>query len=170
MTKIEWTGRDVDLAYLAGVIDSDGYISAQSSLHQGKYRYIGARVGIAGTRREPHDLAASLFGGNVRTYVPRGERSGHRDQFQWQRVGAAAGVVIQAVLPYLRVKADQGHLALELQDAVDEMRDMRKSDDPYPWFAPDYDPIAHLTERAAEIRSLNVRGRTWDEYPTAVTA
>ena len=46
------------LAYLAG------------SRHKGRV-YVGAAIGIAGTRREPHDLAAALFGGTVRSYAPR---------------------------------------------------------------------------------------------------
>lgn len=151
--------RDVTLAYLAGVLDSDGFITAQSSLHGGRHWYFGAVVGIAGTRREPHDLAASPFGGNVRTYVPRGDRVGQRDQYQWQRAGRPAVPVLQAVLPHLRIKVDQAHLALALHEAVEEMRDMRTAEDPYPWFGPDFNPTAHLTGMAQEVRDLNLRGR-----------
>lgn len=149
--------RDVDLAYLAGVIDSDGYISAQKTTHKGR-KYFGAAVGIAGTRREPHDLAASFFGGKVCTYYPKGDRAHHRPQFQWQRYGETAVPVILAVLPYLRVKRLQAQLALDLQEALAEARAMRGHDDPFPWFGPDYDPSDDLAAMAGEVRSLNIRG------------
>jgi len=159
--------RDIDLAYLAGVIDSDGYISSANSTHKGR-RYFGAAVGIAGTRREPHDLAAEFFGGTVRTYFPRGDRTHHRPQFQWQRYGLSAVPVIEAVLPYLRIKVDQARLALALQGAVGEAREMRADEDPYPWFGPDYDPTEHLSALADEVRDLNIRGagrRRHESFP-----
>lgn len=56
--------RDVDLAYLAGVIDADGYVTATRSERNGRL-YFGAQVGITGSRRQPHDLASSIFGGRV---------------------------------------------------------------------------------------------------------
>lgn len=142
------------LAYLAGYIDGDGYITATSSLHSGR-RYVGAVVGLSGTVRIPHDLAASLFGGNVRVYVPRNVR--HRPQFQWQRYGRSAEPVLRAVLPYLRIKADQAALALVLEEQLAEARDMRAFDDPYPWMGPGYDPEASLVEAVEEIRSGNFR-------------
>jgi hypothetical protein len=129
------------LAYLAGVIDSDGYISTQRSMHSGRL-YSAARVGIAGTRREPHDLAASLFGGNIYRYVPKDPR--HRAQFQWSRCGDGAVTVIQAVLPYLRVKRRQAELAIALQELVWEL----------PWLYPSRCDIA-LDEMHADMRALN---------------
>jgi hypothetical protein len=153
------------LAYLAGVIDSDGYITVQRSTHAGRL-YFGAKIGIAGTRRQPHDLAASLWGGKVGLYVPRNPR--HRAQFQWSRAGEAAAVAIEAVLPYLRVKVDQAHLALALHEHVT----FGRSEDPYPWFGPDYDALSDLHEMKVEMEGLNqsrktagrqLDGRTWDE-------
>lgn len=64
------------LAYMAGMIDADGYISIQRSRH-GRYLYFGPQVGIAGTRREPHDLASSLWGGRVYRYEPKNKLHRH---------------------------------------------------------------------------------------------
>ena len=44
--------RDVDLTYLAGVIDADGYVTATRSERKGRL-YFGAQVGITGSRRQP---------------------------------------------------------------------------------------------------------------------
>ncbi|AHH20775.1 hypothetical protein NONO_c59990 [Nocardia nova SH22a] len=146
----------IDLAYLAGMIDADGYIGANISRTK---RYVGATVGITGCRREPHDLAVQLFGGQVSTYLPKHDRAGHRPQHHWQRTGQQTVPVITAVLPYLRVKRDQAYAALELQERVAERRLERTSEDPYPWFGPDYDPFEHLVDFAvSEVQVRNLRG------------
>ncbi|MHA4819453.1 hypothetical protein ACXZ65_34450 [Streptomyces aculeolatus] len=137
------------LAYLAGVIDSDGYITVHRSVRSGK-AYYAARIGIAGTRRQPHDLAASLWGGTVSLYQPKNPR--HRGQYQWSRSGDGAYGPISDVLPYLRVKKEQAHLAIEAQDHILHGR----GDDPYPWMPPDYDPGPFLAEiRHEVVRVLN---------------
>lgn len=155
------------LAYLAGVIDSDGYISINRSCRGGRI-YHGAQVGIAGTRRQPHDLAASIWGGKVHLYTPKDPH--HRGQFQWSRQGASAIPVITAVLPYLLIKVEQARLALELHEHVE----FGRGDDPFPWFGPDYDPVPHREEMTACMRAANQSrkrtGRTWDEFPQSAMA
>jgi hypothetical protein len=154
------------LAYLAGMIDGDGYITINRSVRGGRV-YHGPQVGIAGTRREPHDLAASIWGGSVRAHVPRNVR--HRPQFQWTRQGESAVAVIRAIQPYLLVKAEHAWLALHLWEHIEEGR----SDDPFPWFAPDYDPAAARDVLRGEMIDLNqsrnrlreLDGRTHNEYP-----
>lgn len=132
------------LAYLAGVIDSDGYITINRSIHKGRY-YFGAVIGVSGTRREPHDLAASVWGGKVGRYVPK--NPAHRPQFQWSRMGSPAAVAISEVLPFLRVKERQAWLALECQEHVHNGR----GPDPYPEFLPEYDPTSSLMAMREEM-------------------
>lgn len=152
------------IAYLAGIIDSDGYITASSSTRGGR-TYCGPRVGISGTRRQPHDLAASIYGGSVRTYTPTGDRSHHRDQFQWVLEGDSAAKVIEDILPFLLVKRDQAVLALELQELRVEAREAKADEDSYPWAPADYDPTLAMIALAKDIRALNVRGRPLDDAP-----
>lgn len=157
-----------DLAYLAGVIDADGYVTATRSRHGGRV-YFGAQVGITGSCSAPHTLAAQIFGGNVSHHQPTRDRAHHRTQYHWQRGGSRAVPVITAVLPYLRVKYERARLVLELQEHVDWIRETRRDDDPFPWMPAGYDPNQHLCEMVEEIRSFNARaGRTWDQYPQAV--
>jgi hypothetical protein len=157
------------LAYLAGVIDSDGYITASSSVRKGRI-YAAPRVGISGTRRQPHDLAASIYGGSVRAYEPKNDRAHHRTQYQWVLEGDKAAVVIGDLSPYLLVKKTQAELAMQLQEARVEARAARTDEDPYPWAPAGYDPTPSMVALAEDIRALNVRGReldgrTWDEFP-----
>lgn len=125
---------DLDLAYLAGVIDCDGYVTIWSSLKSNAGRakpntYYAVKVGIAGTRRQPHDLAASLFGGNVSCYVPKNGQ--HRPQFQWSATGPTATAFLGGVRPYLRVKDKQADLALQFQLVLEEhIREQRETQKP----------------------------------------
>lgn len=136
------------LAYLAGMIDGDGFITITRSVRKGK-EYFGPQVGIAGTRREPHDLAASLWGGTVSAYVPK--NPDHRTQFNWQRMGKDAVPILEGLLPYLLIKADHARLALELAEHLAEM----KSDNPFPWFNADYDPVAAMRRMREEMIDMN---------------
>lgn len=139
---------ETQLAYIAGVIDSDGYITINQSQRQGRL-YHAPQVGIAGTRRQPHDLAASLWGGKVSRHEPKNPV--HRAQYQWSRQGEAAAEIIEAIFPYLLVKSDHAVVALELWESV---RDGR-TDDPFPWFGPEYDPLHHRIALRSEIIDLN---------------
>ena len=134
----------VTLAYLAGVVDSDGYITIHRSTRNGA-RYYAAQIGIAGTSPEPHDLAASLFGGKVSCYKPL--NPGYRPQYQWSRTGRAAAAIIELLRPYLRVKARNADLAIDLQIHVDE----GGGDDPFPWFGPHYDALAERERMRCEM-------------------
>lgn len=136
------------LAYLAGMIDGDGYITITRSVRAGK-EYFGAQVGIAGTRPEPHNLAASLWGGTVSRYQP--SNPDHRAQYQWQRMGASAVAVIEAIYPYLLIKKEHAELAHELHDYVCEAR----AEDPFPWFGPDFDPVIKMRSMRDEMIALN---------------
>lgn len=147
---------ETDLAYLAGVIDADGYVTATRSRHGGRL-YFGAQVGITGSDRAPHDLAATIFGGNVTCHRPNRLRAHHRLQFHWQRGGSGAVPIITAVLPYLRIKADRARLVLDLQEQVEWIRAMRGDDDPFPWMPAGYDPTANLDSLVDEIRSQHTR-------------
>jgi hypothetical protein len=100
-----------DLIYLAGFIDADGCITVNRS-KRGEKWYFGAVVNISGTRREPHDLASSIWGGKVWCWMPK--NSSHRPNFQWNRQGMSAVNAITDLLPFLRVKREHAELALRL--------------------------------------------------------
>jgi hypothetical protein len=137
-----------EAAYLAGMIDGDGYITIHRSVRKGVV-YHAPMVGIAGTRREPHDLAASMFGGRIHCYAPKNPR--HRPQFQWCRQGASAVPVIQAVAPYLLIKTEHAWLALELWQHVQQGR----SDDPFPWHNAGWDPRPERDDMRQQMVDMN---------------
>jgi hypothetical protein len=106
-------------AYLAGVIDSDGYITIQRTKKNKKLPtgnictniYHCLKVGIAGTETQSHMLAKELFGGMIGSYKPKNDK--HKTQYQWYLSNDLAVVFIKTILPYLLVKRAQAELALE---------------------------------------------------------
>lgn len=137
------------LAYLAGMIDGDGYITVTRSTRSGKI-YFGPQVGIAGTRREPHDLASSIWGGKVSLYHPKNPF--HRGQYQWSRQDDSAVPIIEAIYPYLLVKKEQASLALDL---FEHMEGKKNKENQFPWFGPEYSPIPYMEKIREEMISLN---------------
>jgi hypothetical protein len=140
--------KDTTLAYLAGMIDGDGYITINRSDRAGKI-YHAPQVGIAGTRREPHDLAASLWGGKVGCYYPT--NTAHRPQFQWSRQGAQAAEIIKLLQPFLLIKIEHAWLALNLWEHIQEGR----SSDPFPWYGPHFEPICERDEMREHMIEIN---------------
>ncbi|CAN7416081.1 hypothetical protein [Paraburkholderia hospita] len=164
--------KDTTLAYLAGMIDGDGYVSIVRSVRNG-VEYFAPQVGISGTLRAPHDLASSIWGGKVSCHLPKNPN--HRPQFQWSRQGSVALQIIEALYPYLLLKQEHALLAMELHEHVRESR----QDDPFPWFGPDYDPLCTMRRMRDDMIEMNqsrnrigkkaagrlLDGRTHDEFP-----
>lgn len=136
------------LAYMAGMIDGDGFVTITRST-RGGVNYFAAQVGIGNTIRTPLDMAAALWGGSVRSYAPANPR--HRVQYQWQRMGASAAVVLRDIFPYLVVKSEHALLALELHQITLD----RGADDPFPWFGPDYDPEVTMHAMREQMIDMN---------------
>lgn len=126
-------------AYLAGVIDSDGFISAHRHKRQGVV-YCAPLIGISGTSSEPHELAQSIWGGSFFAYTPK--NPAHRVQYQWQAVGVRAATAIRDIEPFLLSKTRQASIALHMWKKISE--GMHRTD---PW----------LLEIAAGLSDLNFR-------------
>jgi hypothetical protein len=96
-----------DLAYAAGVIDSDGWIGV--SVRGNSY---APRVQVRQVTAPAVDLLGEMFGG-YRAVVPPSAPGG-RPLNQWAVHSAAAGRVCEAVGPYLRIKPRQAANAVEV--------------------------------------------------------
>lgn len=107
---------DVDLAYAAGVIDSDGYIGIHRSDYAMRVRgdarqavYI-PRVQVKQVEPGAIDLLHSLFGGHRYEGKPTAARG--RPLHVWATHSRMAGNVCRAVLPFLRIKQAQAENAV----------------------------------------------------------
>lgn len=103
---------NVDLAYMAGVLDSDGYIGVNMR-KAGKWAAnYQPRVQVKQVTPEAPDLFHASFGGHIYLNQPSAERG--RPLWCWQVHSAACGSILTALLPYLRIKPDRARNAIDL--------------------------------------------------------
>lgn len=103
------------LAYLAGIVDGEGYIGIKRSAtpkHQVSPRFC-ERIQVRMIHEDSIKLLHETLGGNY--YRERmGQRRG-RPLFCWQASDAQAANVLTALLPYLRIKRENAMAALEMR-------------------------------------------------------
>ncbi len=100
------------MAYLAGVMDSDGYIGVGKK-KAGKWAAnYQPRVQVKQVDTEATDLFRETFGGHLYRHEPGTERG--RPLWCWQVHSAACRPVLEALLPYLRIKTNRAENALAL--------------------------------------------------------
>ena len=99
-----------DLAYLAGVIDSDGCIGVYRVKARGDHVTYQPKVQIRQVQSEAIDLAHSLFSGHVYRHKAQTERG--KPLWVWQVHSAAVSPTLTALLPYLRIKKPRAENAL----------------------------------------------------------
>ena len=114
---------DLDLAYCAGVIDSDGHIGVHVNWYRvrsgkwadSKQPTFQPRCSVKQLDPEAIELFAAIFDGH--TYVDGANSRGSRRPINvWQVHSAACRRVLEALRPHLRIKTRQAELALELCD------------------------------------------------------
>lgn len=107
-----------DLAYAAGVIDSDGYIGVKHSdyrvrvLKDCQTPTYSARVIVRQVEPQAIDLLHAMWAGYRGVHDPSAKRG--RPLHSWQVTSAGAGRALGAVLPYLRIKREQAVNAIEV--------------------------------------------------------
>lgn len=115
--------KDVDLAYCAGVIDSDGTIGIKRSTYAMRVTKsceqptFSERICVK--QVEPHavQLLKELFGGSFYMTKPTAARGRHL--YTWQVTDRRAHTALVALLPFLRIKAEQARNCLALRDLKD---------------------------------------------------
>ena len=108
----------LDLAYAAGVVDSDGCIGVKRSDYAmrvrgdaGQAAYAG-RVTVKQVTPQAVELLHSMFGGHLLTGKPTAKRG--RPLMAWNVHSASAVRVCDALLPYLRIKRAQAENVIAL--------------------------------------------------------
>ncbi len=131
----------MELAYAAGVIDSDGYIGVKRSTYAQRVRgdagqaVYAPRVMVKQVTPQAIDLLHSIFGGYRGDAQPSAARG--RPLFTWEVHSANALRACEAVLPYLRIKRAQAENAIEC-GRLNAMTSRRG------WDLPEVDPAGPL--------------------------
>lgn len=118
--------RETILAYLAGVIDSDGTIGIKRSTYAMRVRkdagqpVYSERVGIKQVEPQAIELLKKTFGGYRGTMRPGTKQS--KPLHTWNINSRSAGKAIAELLPYLRIKRRQAENALALRALIGQGR------------------------------------------------
>lgn len=105
-----------DLAWLAGIIDGEGSIFVMKQKRNDRDRDINFILRVSVDSTDPYMTPAcqEIAGGPCVTQK-RDKRPECSDGLKWQVNGKYAIKVLEAILPYLRVKKHQALLAIEFQ-------------------------------------------------------
>jgi len=118
-------------SYLAGAIDSDGFITVTQSLRTKGKRYTHAptyyhpRIGFTSTDLTVPILFKETFGGGLSTHRPKNTK--HKHVHIWAVGTADAGRVAKALLPHLRMKIRQAELIIDLCKIIEVQHQQQKA-------------------------------------------
>jgi len=109
--------KRTDLAYIAGIVDGEGYIGVSTDGKKFKHGRQNLRLRVTVTSTDEwlcQHLRFSIGGGLV-TLKPQSENQ--RPCWQWQLSYRQAGEFLKLILPYLHIKKPQAELAIKFQEA-----------------------------------------------------
>jgi len=106
----------LEIAYAAGVIDSDGWITISPSLSS--YRVF---IGLAQVEPQAVRLMSELFSGAINLRKKSDpKRFSSKPMYTWRIEGKTAKKALFELLPYLRIKKAQARLALGYLQTAEE--------------------------------------------------
>ncbi len=103
-----------DLLWFAGFFDGEGCVSLQRRKDGAGWHL---SLLVPNTARSIIAGLPALFGGSVFDIISLPHQS--QAQKRWRASGRQAGLILRAILPYLRVKHRQAQLGIEFQDRID---------------------------------------------------
>jgi hypothetical protein len=107
------------IAWAAGFIDGDGFISIEKSGKQGNNGYFRFTSRVEATQGivEPLLELINLFDGSIHPV-----KNQYGEYFGWRLRGESVGPVLISLLPYLKVKNRQAEIAIEFSSTVRKLQ------------------------------------------------
>ena len=105
---------EIEKAYLAGFIDGEGSIGIQQDSHA---RYGRICLRISNTNEMIIRYIRDLIGFGAVVFIKR-QKDKWQDAYSYQVASYQCKIVLEQLLPYLKVKRELGELALEFQSSV----------------------------------------------------
>ncbi len=112
--------RKTDLAYISGVMDSDGYFGIVKRIQPPKSG-IGPcyyeKCALKQTQPEAVELIYKHFGGHLRIDQPKMKNAKPLHSLQLSNI--KANIFIKAIYPYLRIKKVRAKVLLDLREKIE---------------------------------------------------
>lgn len=99
----------MDLHYLAGLVDGEGYIRLCPS-NRGKYRKYYPQLQVTNTYKPLLESLVSTFGGSING--PKRSKIATKDCWDWRISGDKARQLLNELLPLLIIKQDKAKMVL----------------------------------------------------------
>lgn len=139
--------QTTDMAYAAGVLDSDGYMGITRNRSIGMVsRLYRPRIVLKQVTPEAVELIDSLWPGHRRMTKSQSENG--RPLYTWLRHSRAAGETLEDLLPYLRIKRAQAENIIEVCRILQESPAPSHEPIPEP---EDDEPLVSLADAAREL-------------------
>jgi len=143
--------NEIDLAYVAGIIDGEGWIGIRRKKGlrnklRGYSYAIGVSVGMANDII-PQWLCLT-FGGSVHKHKTR--QANRKESWYWQIEHKTALDFLKIVIPYLKLKIPQAKLSIEFQENVKPRQ--------YKYHPKTEEELAIEETQAVLMHSLNGKG------------
>jgi len=108
------------VAYMAGVMDSDGWFTIHKNSKQGDVPIYSPGIGINQAEPEAIMLAREIFGGNVSIidYSKQKNRFSRKPMYHWKCLAGMQDVVLEALIPHLRIKRKRAEVLLRLRNDI----------------------------------------------------
>jgi hypothetical protein len=105
--------KKTDLAYVAGIIDGEGWISIKNRTIKNGNRNYALKVGVGNTNEWLINWLKFSFGGSV--CLKKKWLVNQKQQWIWDLSTKQASEFLKLILPYLRLKKPQAELAISFQ-------------------------------------------------------
>lgn len=109
--------KRTDLAYVAGIIDGEGYIGIckrHRKMYSKGYTF-QLSVSVCSTDEWLCTWLGFAFGGSVALRFPGNSK--HSPSWNWQIRTKQAGQFLKLIVPYLKIKRPQAEIAIKFQEA-----------------------------------------------------
>lgn len=113
--------RELQVAYLAGVMDSDGWFTIHKHTPAGTNAVYSPDLGINQATPECVELAYELYEGKLGKidYSNSKGRHSKKPMFTWKPHKGNMTIVLEELIPHLRIKHEKAKLLLRLKKDID---------------------------------------------------
>ena len=115
---------ELKVAYLAGVMDSDGYFTIHKNARTTASPIYSSGFGINQVESEAIILARDTFGGTIKMIdytkaYTQGKRFSNKPMYYWVCPASMQKSVLEALIPLLRIKRKQAEILLRLRKDIE---------------------------------------------------